>query len=190
MVNTRRDLHRRSASSRYFMSLQRRLGLTANLVRSHTVQFSFQVNAQHHLSGVDNGDPRYERPHGHDYNVAVIIAGTPGQAGFLLEKVQTEVQLNQILNHLDHAYLNEIPAIGVPTEENLVKYIASIVECWLEENVPANRNATVAAVVSTRYDRSGPVTYYPPQRSHTSFFMRGHEQLFEVLRPYVWGGRE
>ncbi|MFO8144683.1 MAG: 6-carboxytetrahydropterin synthase QueD [Candidatus Syntrophosphaera sp.] len=75
--------------------------------------------------------------HGHNWKVRVgIIAGELDDIGMAMDFKLIKTLLSGILGELDHAYLNDLPALaGVnPTSENLAKYIYGRFEASLAGN--------------------------------------------------------
>ncbi len=155
--------------------------------RTHAVQFTVYRNVQHNLSGVNRGETRYENMHGHDYLLDIVIAGRPGKDGFLLEKVWVQGQLQQLLAHLEHSYFNEVVRTEPPTEENMLKYVAVLVDSWISANVDSERNAIVASVTSRRLG-TGPVTYYPIQEGSPASQMRAPRPIVDLDFAQFVGG--
>ena len=66
------------------------------------------------------------RLHGHNWSVEVNVVGTKlNDLGMLIDFKELKKEVNQIINRLDHYYLNEIEAFKImnPTAENIAKYI-------------------------------------------------------------------
>jgi 6-pyruvoyltetrahydropterin/6-carboxytetrahydropterin synthase len=81
----------------------------------------FGFDAAHYLG---NGAPENRRLHGHSFYAEVTLRGEPNQAtGFLRDFGEVDRALTAIRETLDHRLLNEIEGLGLPTMENLAKYI-------------------------------------------------------------------
>jgi 6-pyruvoyltetrahydropterin/6-carboxytetrahydropterin synthase len=84
-----------------------------------TQEFGF--DAAHYLG---NGAAENRRLHGHSFYAEVTLRGEPDPAtGFLRDFGEVNRALQAIREGLDHRLLNEIEDLGVPTLENLAKYI-------------------------------------------------------------------
>lgn len=66
------------------------------------------------------------RLHGHNWSVEVNVIGNKlNELGMLIDFKELKKEVNEIIEGLDHYYLNEIDAFKVinPTAENLAKYL-------------------------------------------------------------------
>jgi 6-pyruvoyltetrahydropterin/6-carboxytetrahydropterin synthase len=81
----------------------------------------FGFDAAHYLG---NGAHQNRRLHGHSFYAEVTLRGEPNPAtGFLRDFGEVDAALKVIRQTLDHRLLNEIEELGVPTLENLARYI-------------------------------------------------------------------
>lgn len=81
----------------------------------------FGFDAAHYLG---NGAPENRRLHGHSFYAEVTLRGQANPAtGFLRDFGEVDRALKAIREELDHRLLNEIEELGVPTLENLARYI-------------------------------------------------------------------
>ena len=81
----------------------------------------FGFDAAHYLG---NGAAENRRLHGHSFYAEVTLRGEPNPAtGFLRDFGEVDGALKSIRETLDHRLLNEIEELGIPTLENLAKYI-------------------------------------------------------------------
>ena len=84
-----------------------------------TQEFGF--DAAHYLG---NGAAENRRLHGHSFYAEVTLRGQADPAtGLLRDFGEVERALKAIRETLDHRLLNEIEGLGVPTLENLARYI-------------------------------------------------------------------
>jgi 6-pyruvoyltetrahydropterin/6-carboxytetrahydropterin synthase len=84
---------------------------------------SFRFEAAHAISGTTLGDAS-EEIHGHSFRAEVALRGVPdAQTGMIVDLGLIEQKLAQIKRRLDHRLLNKINALGVPTLENLARFI-------------------------------------------------------------------
>ncbi len=66
------------------------------------------------------------RLHGHNWSVEVNVVGNKlNDLGMLIDFKELKKEVNQMIDRLDHYYLNEIEAFKImnPTAENIAKYI-------------------------------------------------------------------
>ena len=81
----------------------------------------FGFDAAHYLG---NGAVENRRLHGHSFYAEVTLRGEANPAtGFLRDFGEVDRALKAIRETLDHRLLNEIEELGVPTLENLARYI-------------------------------------------------------------------
>ena len=81
----------------------------------------FGFDAAHYLG---SGNPENRRLHGHSFYAEVTLRGEADPAtGFLRDFGEVDRALKAIRADLDHRLLNEITEIGIPTLENLARYI-------------------------------------------------------------------
>jgi len=76
-----------------------------------------------------------ENPHGHNYKVRVTVRGAElDQAGLLVDFVELKRVLNQIIERLDHKFLNDVAPFDVlnPSAENMAKYFFDEVSSGLQ----------------------------------------------------------
>ena len=81
----------------------------------------FGFDAAHYLG---NGAAENRRLHGHYFYAEVTLRGEANPAtGFMRDFGEVNAALQAIRAQLDHRLLNEIEELGVPTLENLARYI-------------------------------------------------------------------
>jgi len=81
----------------------------------------FGFDAAHYLG---DGAAENRRLHGHSFYAEVTLRGEANPAtGFLRDFGEVDAALKAIRETLDHRLLNEIEELGIPTLENLAKYI-------------------------------------------------------------------
>jgi len=83
-----------------------------------------------------------EELHGHNWKVeASLKAAKPGKSGMVLDFSYFKEKLHEILDDLDHKYLNSLPYFKKinPTSENLARYIFD----RLKPGVPGLASVTV-----------------------------------------------
>lgn len=81
----------------------------------------FGFDAAHYLG---NGAAENRRLHGHSFYAEVTLRGQANPVtGFLRDFGEVDRALKAIRETLDHRLLNEIEELGVPTLENLARYI-------------------------------------------------------------------
>ena len=116
---------------------------------------SFRFEAAHSLANTSLGGAS-EEIHGHSFRAEVVLRGRPDPAtGMLADLTRLEKELEALRATLDHKLLNRIERLGLPTLENLSRFI------W-------ERVAHVGQVarVSVHRDSCGEsCTYYGEQRA-------------------------
>lgn len=86
-----------------------------------TKEFLFE--AAHHLPPV-GPDHKCFRLHGHLFRVEVTVAGEVDPAmGWVMDFGDLARVGREVVGRLDHRVLNEVPEIGVPTSENIARYL-------------------------------------------------------------------
>jgi 6-pyruvoyltetrahydropterin/6-carboxytetrahydropterin synthase len=67
-----------------------------------------------------------ENLHGHNWKVEVCVAGKKlNNAGVLIDFGELKAYLSEIIDELDHKFLNELACFnGAPSSENIAVYIA------------------------------------------------------------------
>lgn len=84
---------------------------------------SFRFEAAHTLGDTTLGSVS-EEVHGHSFRAEVALRGTPDpRTGMIVDIGLLEQRLGEIQQMLDHKFLNRIEALGVPTLENLARFI-------------------------------------------------------------------
>ncbi len=84
---------------------------------------SFTFEAAHTLSrDIEHASSR--RIHGHSYRAEVTVAGvTDEQTGMIVDIGRLQCQLDGVQSELDHRFLDEVADIGIPTMENIARWI-------------------------------------------------------------------
>jgi len=84
---------------------------------------SFRFEAAHALAGTTLGEAS-EEIHGHSFRAEVSIRGTPNpETGMVLDLGLLDRSIADVRKQLDHKLLNKVEALGLPTLENLSRYI-------------------------------------------------------------------
>lgn len=84
------------------------------------------------------------RVHGHTYYGEVTVAGIPDKRTGMIADLETlRISIEKVRDALDHRFLDEIPALGPPTLENLCSFIAR------------NLSQEIDALVAVRVWREG-----------------------------------
>lgn len=67
-----------------------------------------------------------ENLHGHNWKVELYVAGEKLESGVLVDFGLIKIRLGEIIDTLDHRFLNELPAFAGrnPSSETIAKYIA------------------------------------------------------------------
>jgi 6-pyruvoyltetrahydropterin/6-carboxytetrahydropterin synthase len=83
----------------------------------------FRIEAAHSLSHLPSGHP-CRKTHGHSWRVEIYAAGpVAAGAGWVMDFADLERAFQPLLQELDHAHLNEITGLEIPTSENLARWI-------------------------------------------------------------------
>jgi len=83
-----------------------------------------------------------ENLHGHNYRVEVTVEGEELNAtGLVTDFADVKRLMKQVIDRLDHTYLNEVPPFDVwnPSAENIALYFCQQVQPGLEETVRVSR---------------------------------------------------
>jgi len=85
---------------------------------------SAEFEAAHRIEGYPG---KCHRLHGHNWVVEVGVIGDKlNDLGMLVDFKEMKKEVNRVLDHLDHQYLNELPAFTNgynPTAEHIAKYV-------------------------------------------------------------------
>lgn len=88
------------------------------------VSLTFTFDAAHSFGHAAEGH-RYGRLHGHSFEARVHVAGSPDPvSGFVVDFDRLREATSALRAILDHALLNEIPGLEVPSLERLALWIA------------------------------------------------------------------
>jgi 6-pyruvoyltetrahydropterin/6-carboxytetrahydropterin synthase len=101
-----------------------------------------------------------ENPHGHNYRVRVTLAGPElDQVGLLFDFVQLKKALLEVIQRLDHRFLNDLPPFdGInPSAENLARYFYEELSRQL---APAANGARISQISVWETDTTA-ATYRP-----------------------------
>jgi 6-pyruvoyltetrahydropterin/6-carboxytetrahydropterin synthase len=101
-----------------------------------------------------------ENPHGHNYKVRVTVRGAElDKAGLLVDFVELKRVLSQIIERLDHKFLNDVAPFDVlnPSAENMAKYFFD----EIRRGLTAERSAQLGEVKIWETDTSC-ATYRSP----------------------------
>jgi len=97
--------------------------------------------------------------HGHNWRVAVTVCGKKlNSLGMVIDFAYLKRELNQVIETLDHQYLNELAAFtsANPTSENIAVYICNELQAKLKS---IDANIRVSKVTVWESDTAA-VTYY------------------------------
>ncbi len=84
---------------------------------------SFRFEAAHTIQGTTLGAAS-EEIHGHAFRAEVAVRGVPDpKTGMIVDLGALEQNIAAVRQMLDHKLLNRIEALGVPTLENLARFI-------------------------------------------------------------------
>jgi len=88
-----------------------------------TVWKEFRFDAAHQLDAGPGGDPRYRRVHGHSYQVEVWVRGPLTERGWVVDMGDLERRIEVARDALDHRMLNDVEGLGIPTMENIARFV-------------------------------------------------------------------
>jgi 6-pyruvoyltetrahydropterin/6-carboxytetrahydropterin synthase len=84
---------------------------------------SVNFEAAHSLTETSLGAAG-EEIHGHSFRAEVAIRGRPDErSGMMMDLGVVEQALAEIRRVLDHRFLNKVDGLGVPTLENLARFV-------------------------------------------------------------------
>jgi 6-pyruvoyltetrahydropterin/6-carboxytetrahydropterin synthase len=84
---------------------------------------SMTFEAAHSLARTSLGAAG-EEIHGHSFRAEVAIRGVPdAQSGMVVDLGLLEQALSDVRRALDHRFLNRVEGLGVPTLENLARFV-------------------------------------------------------------------
>jgi 6-pyruvoyltetrahydropterin/6-carboxytetrahydropterin synthase len=89
----------------------------------YSIKVESYFSAAHNLRAYKG---KCESLHGHNWKVeALVTRSQPDKTGMVLDFGDLKIKLNNILEKLDHKYLNDIPYFKKvnPTSENIARYI-------------------------------------------------------------------
>jgi 6-pyruvoyltetrahydropterin/6-carboxytetrahydropterin synthase len=112
-------------------------------------------SAAHRL---ENFYGKCEALHGHNWKVVVYILGDRlDEAGLLQDFGEVKARTNEILQEIDHKYLNELPAFSQqnPSSENLARYLFERLAAVL------NGDAVKVSKVSVWESDTSCASYFP-----------------------------
>ncbi|HEX7348204.1 MAG TPA: 6-carboxytetrahydropterin synthase QueD [Rhodanobacteraceae bacterium] len=89
----------------------------------YTVWKEFRFDAAHQLDAGEDGDPRYRRLHGHSYQVEVWVHGPLNEHGWVVDMGDLASRIEHVRELLDHRYLNDVAGLGIPTMENIARFV-------------------------------------------------------------------
>lgn len=83
----------------------------------------FTFDAAHFMPNFPEGHPN-RRLHGHSYVAEVQLEGAVDpNTGCVIEHSDLMALIDPVRNVLDHGYLNEVSGLGLPTSENIARWI-------------------------------------------------------------------
>lgn len=89
----------------------------------YTLAQEFYFDAAHRLDRDVDVEPS-RRIHGHSYHVEVAVTGKPDpDTGMIVDLAVLRAAIDDAHAALDHRLLNDIEELGMPTIENLARYL-------------------------------------------------------------------
>ena len=87
------------------------------------IQLEFAFDAAHYFADKP-AEHSYRRLHGHSFRVVVGVTGEPDPVtGFVVDFAELEAALARLRDTLDHAMLNEVEGLSVPSLENIAVWV-------------------------------------------------------------------
>lgn len=123
--------------------------------RMYELKIITHFSAAHRL---ENFYGKCEALHGHNWKVEVYILGNRlDEAGLLQDFGEVKARTNEILQEIDHKYLNELPAFSQqnPSSENLARYLFERLAAVL------NGDAVKVSKVSVWESDTSCASYFP-----------------------------
>lgn len=115
-----------------------------------------QFAAAHRL---DNFYGKCEALHGHNWKVEIFVTATSlDEAGLVLDFGKIKSQAKEILDEIDHTFLNELPAFQNqnPSSENLARYLFERLSSALND-----QRVTVSRVAVWESDHTSAAYFLP-----------------------------
>jgi len=91
-----------------------------------TIGNRYELIAGHFLPKVPVGH-KCSRPHGHNYEIEIVISGKIKETGFIVDFYDLDKVMKPLLEMLDHQMLNDIDGLENPTAE--------IIALWFHEKL-------------------------------------------------------
>jgi 6-pyruvoyltetrahydropterin/6-carboxytetrahydropterin synthase len=90
-----------------------------------TVSRIFHFDAAHKIECFGQGH-KCARLHGHTWRVVLFISGVVNpETGIVLDYYDIDAAWKVVFEEIDHRFLNEVEAIGIPSTENIAAYLWS-----------------------------------------------------------------
>ena len=89
----------------------------------YSIKIEAHFSSAHNLRGYKG---KCEELHGHNWKVEIVVTKEKlDKIGMVMDFKYLKKELNQVLEKLDHKYLNKIPYFkrNNPTSENIARYI-------------------------------------------------------------------
>ena len=121
------------------------------------VSCEFHFDSAHRLPFVPEGH-KCGRLHGHTYTLTVVVDGTVGADGFVVDFDYVKRVVDPIVDQLDHRYLNDVPGLDNPTVE--VQLV------WLWQQIMSNPSGALYGLVELvlQEGKSNAASYRGPGR--------------------------
>ena len=121
----------------------------------YEIKIITSFSAAHRL---ENFYGKCEALHGHNWKVEVFLVGAKlDEAGLLLDFGAVKARTRELLEEIDHKYLNELPAFSHrnPSSENLASYLFQRLAAAL------NRDGVKVSRVNVWESDNSCASYYP-----------------------------
>mgnify|MGYP005665459171 CR=1 FL=1 len=98
--------------------------------RMYRLRVETKFDAAHKLVSYEG---KCSRLHGHTWKVEVFVVGNKlDEIGMLTDFRVLKEKLNEVIEKLDHSFLNDFEEMGNPTCENIARYIYERLKAKLE----------------------------------------------------------
>lgn len=92
-------------------------------MRKARLTVGFHFESAHRMPNFPEGHPN-ARLHGHSYaGEAVLEGAVDPETGFVADYDVVKKLVEEAALELDHRYLNDVPGVGLPTSENLARWL-------------------------------------------------------------------
>jgi 6-pyruvoyltetrahydropterin/6-carboxytetrahydropterin synthase len=99
-----------------------------------TIGNRYELIAGHWLPNVADNH-KCKRPHGHNYEIEVVLSGPIQETGFILDFFDLDRIVLPLIDYCDHRMLNDIEGLENPTAEFIAYWFRERIASALSQNV-------------------------------------------------------